>query len=143
VNKVDEPAVIRFELKEEATLSELVFNTIGGGGSGVLTVGLRVYGSLDNKSYVLIGELPAPKPPAEDKKTTILVKMRVPLLQARAKYVAVAAMAPAPGYLVFVDEIELHGAMPADPKSALPKVPGIQGSSAQELQEVLAGAKKP
>jgi hypothetical protein len=138
---VDVPIVIHFDLGKEATLNELRFNTCGGGGAGVVEVGLRVFLSLDDKSYVAAAThaAPAPKKGANQR---FGVQIKVPLDGARARYVAVAAMAPAPHYFVFVDEIELYGTIPADPKSILPIQPGIPGSGAKELQGLLSGGRR-
>ena len=139
---IDVPVVIHFDLGQETTLSELRFNSAGGGGADVVEVGLRVYVSLDDRSYVLGGELPAPPPPPEDQKRRIGVQLRVPLNGARARYVALAAMAPAPHYFVFVDEIEVLGRAPADPGSGLPILSAIPARGAPGLQEALAGGRR-
>ncbi|MFH0964948.1 MAG: hypothetical protein V2A58_13190 [Planctomycetota bacterium] len=139
---IDVPVVILFDLGEEATLSKLLFNTAGGGGAGVVEVGLRVYVSLDDKSYVLAGEHTAPPPPAEGEDVRVGVRVKVSLNGARARYVAVVAMAPAPYYFVFVDEIEVIGEVPADPNSIVPILSAIPASGARGLQEVLAGGRR-
>ncbi len=136
------PVVVRFDLGEAATLSELRFNTVGGGGAGVVDVGLRIYGSLDNQDYIPIGKRKPPSAAEADKGTRRSIQMVVPLNGAKARYVAVAAMAPDPYGFVFVDEIELMGALPADPKTILPIQPGIPGGSAKELQQTLAGGRR-
>jgi len=137
---VNTPVVMLFDLGAEATLSELRFNTTGGGSAGVVDVGLRVYVSLDNQTYVIAGERAPPERP--DTGECRGAQMVVPLAGARARYVAVAAMAPAPFYFVFVDEIELLGVTPADPKSTLPVQPGVPASGAKGLQQVLAGGRR-
>lgn len=139
---VNVPVVIRFDLGREATLSELRFHTIGGGGAGVVDVGLKIYGSLDNKDYIPIGERTPPSESEADKGIRRSTRMVVPLDNAKARYVAVAAMPPSPWYFVFVDEIEIYGHVPADPKSILPIQPGIPGTSAEELQGVLSGGRR-
>jgi hypothetical protein len=139
---VNVPVVVRFDLGEAATLSELRFNTVGGGVAGVVDVGLRIYGSLDNQDYIPIGERKPPSVAEADKGTRRSIQMVVPLNGAKARYVAVAAMAPATWYFVFVDEIELMGVLPADPKTILPIQPGIPGGSARELQGVLSGGRR-
>jgi len=139
---IDVPVVIHFDLGEEATLSELRFNSAGGGGAGVVEVGLRVFVSLDDQSYVLAGELPAPPPPAKEEQVRRGVQLRVPLQNARARHVAAVAMAPAPHYFVFVDEIEIIGTTPADPASIVPILSAIPAAGAKGLQEVLAGGRR-
>jgi hypothetical protein len=136
---LNEPAVMGFDLGEPATLTELRFNTTGGGGAGVVDVGLRIFGSLDDTTYVLLGERPPPSPSAADQGTIRGVQMVVPLHGVMARYVAVVAMAPAPFYFVFVDEIEIVGTAPADPRSSLPVLTGITASGAKGIQLVLAG----
>ncbi|MBI3920738.1 MAG: hypothetical protein HY318_04905 [Armatimonadetes bacterium] len=133
------PVVIRFDLGEPATLSELRFNTTGGGAAGVVDVGLRVYVSLDDKVYIPAGERPPPDLASADQGTTRGIQMIVPLKGVKARYVAVAGMAPPPHYFVFVDEIEMIGSTPADPRSSLPVLPGIAASGAKGLQELFAG----
>jgi hypothetical protein len=44
---VDVLVIIHFDLGDEATVDELVFNSCGGGGAGVVQIGLRVYVSLE------------------------------------------------------------------------------------------------
>jgi hypothetical protein len=134
---LNQPAVILFDLGQPATLSQLRFYTTGGGGAGVVDVGLRVFVSLDNQRYVPAGE--RPPPPSPNQNTIRGIRMDVPLHGVRGRYVAVAAMAPAPYYFVFVDEIEILGAAAADRRSALPIAPGVAAGSAQELQAALAG----
>ncbi|MCK5813754.1 MAG: hypothetical protein KAH03_05835 [Cocleimonas sp.] len=134
VSKPDVPIVIMFKLKEEASLSKLMFNTVGGGGSGIMDPDIAVYGSLDNKSYVPLGKSIASTTP--DPITTYLLKKTIPLQQTRAKYIAVVATPPAPSYFVFVDEIELFGNIPASPSSKLPTSSNISGSSAKDLYEI-------
>jgi len=63
---INVPVVIGFDLGEPATLSELRFNTTGGGSAGVVDVGLRVFVSLDNQSYVIAGERPPPDAASAD-----------------------------------------------------------------------------
>ena len=140
---LDVPVVIHFDLGEEATIEELVFNTCGGGGAGVVEVGIRVFVSLDDKSYILAAEHTAPPPPPEDaRKIRTGVQIKLPLKQTRARYVAVAAKAPLPFYFVFVDEIEIHGRIPADPKSGLPVLSAISASGVKGFQETLSGGKR-
>ena len=139
---IDVPVVIHFDLGEEATLSELRFNSAGGGGAGVVEVGLRVFVSLDDKNYVLAGELPAPPPPPKEKQVRRGALLRVPLNGTRARHLAVVAMAPAPNYFVFVDEIEIIGKTPADPTSIVPILSAIPATGAKGLQEVLAGGRR-
>ena len=138
---VDVPVVMLFDLGEEATLDELRFNTCGGGGAGVVEIGLRVFMSLDDKTYVPAAAHRAPTP-QEGQSDRFGVQIKVPLGAARARYVAIAAMAPAPFYFVFVDEIEISGRRPADPRSQLPVQSALTASGAQGLQEVLAGGKR-
>ena len=133
--------VILFDLGEATSLSELRFNTTGGGTAHVMDVGLQVYVSLENKGYVLAGELSAPPVPPEDKWTTRGVQMQVPLNDVRARYVAVAAKPPWPYHYVFVDEIEIVGETPAKAQSRLPAIPAIRASDAKGLQEALAGRR--
>lgn len=137
---VNVPVVIQFDLGAEATISELRFNTTGGGSAGVVEVGLRVYVSLDNQTYVIAGERAPPDRP--DTGECRGVQMVVPLAGAKARYVAVVAMPPAPFTFVFVDEIELIGVTPPDPKSTLPVQPGVTASGAKGLQQVLAGGRR-
>ncbi len=136
---LNEPAVMWFDLGEEATLSELRFNTCGGGGAGVVDVGLRIFGSVDDKNYIPIGERLPPGAAEADQGTIRGVQMVVPLNGVKARYVAIAAMAPAPWYFVFVDEIEIMGIAPADPRSTLPVLTGISASGAKGIQQVLGG----
>jgi len=136
---INVPVVMHFDLGQEATLSELRFNTAGGGGAGVVEVGLRIFVSLDDKSYVLAGEHTAPPTPGNIR---VGVQVKTPLNAARARYVAVVAMAPAPHYFVFVDEIEIIGKIPADPKSIVPILSAIPAGGARGLQEVLAGGRR-
>ena len=139
---INVPVVMHFDLGQEATLSELRFNTAGGGGAGVVEVGLRIFVSLDDASYVLAGEHPAPAPPTHGKDVRTGVQVKAPLNGARARYVAVVAMAPEPYYFVFVDEIEVMGKIPADPKSIVPILSAIPASGARGLQEALAGGRR-
>ena len=136
------PVVILFDLGREATLSELRFNTTGGGGAEVQDVGLRVFVSLDDCDYVFAAEFPTPPAiPAEE--TTIRgVQRRVALADARARYVAVSAAPPPRHNYVFVDEIEIMGRTPADPASGLPVQPSIEASGAEGLREVLSGGRQ-
>ncbi len=134
VSKPDTPIVILFELKQEATLSELTFNTVGGGGAGIRDPEIAIYASLDNKNYIPLAKLAASAVPK--KETTYLLKKKIPLEGARAKYIAVVATPPAPSYFVFADEIELFGKIPATASSHLPNAPTILASSAKELQEI-------
>ena len=128
---VDVPAVMLFDLGQEATLDELRFNSVGGGAAGIVEVGLRVYVSLDGQSYVPTGALSVPAPPPEEQQQQrIGVQLRVPLSKARARYVAVGTMPPPPYPFVFVDEIELSGAIPADPQSVIPIQAAIRASGA-------------
>ncbi len=138
---VDVPVVILFDLGEEATVNELRFNTCGGGGAGVVEVGLRIFMSLDDKTYVPAATHVAPTP-KEGENDRFGVQIKVPLGGAKARYVAVAAMAPPPFYFVFVDEIEIYGTKPADSRSQLPVQSAITASGAHGLQEVLAGGKR-
>ena len=139
---VDVPIMMHFDLGEEATLNELRFNTAGGGGADVVEVGLRIFLSLDDKSYVPGGEHKAPSLPTQARKVSEGVQIKVPLGGARARYVAVAAMAPPPHYFVFVDEIEILGRQPADTESQLPVQTALIVSGAQGLGELLAGGKR-
>jgi len=139
---VDVPIVMHFDLGGTSTLSELRFNTAGGGGAGVVEVGLRVFVSLDDKSYVPAAEHKAPPLPTSGEDVREGVQIKVKLGSARARYVAVAAMAPAPHYFVFVDEIEILGQRPADIRSQLPVQSALAASGAQELQELLAGGRR-
>ena len=139
ISQINVPVVMLFDLKKEATLTELIFNTVGGGGAGIMDPSISVYGSLDNKYYVPLGKLNAPPMP---KPTTIyLAKRKVDLKGARARYVAVVALPPPPTYFVFVDEISIIGKIPATASSILPIQAGIPGSSAKDLQEVLKGGR--
>ena len=142
IASINVPTVMHFDLGQEATLSELRFNTVGGGSAGVVEVGVRVFVSLHDKSYVLAGEHPAPPAPPEDQQTSVGVRVKVPLSGTRARYVAVVAMAPAPYYFVFVDEIEIIGKIPADPKSNVPILAAVPASGARQLQEVLASGRR-
>ena len=137
---VDVPVVIWFDLGREATVTELRFHTASGLGAGVVEVGLQVFVSLDDQTYVLAGELPAPRP----KGGGYPITLRVPLNRndTRARYVAVVAMPPAPHYFVFVDEIELIGTIPAHPNSILPIQVGVSASGAKGLQQLLAGGNR-
>ena len=139
---VNVPIVMHFDLGAEATLSELRFNTAGGGGAGVVEVGLRIFLSLDDKSYVPAAEHKAPPLPTHGKDVREGVRIKVLLGDARARYVAVVAMAPAPHYYVFVDEIQIIGGRPADPKSQLPVQSALTASGAQQLQELVASVKR-
>lgn len=139
---VDVPIVMHFDLGEEATLSELRFNTCGGGGADVVEVGLRIFLSLDDKTYVPGGKHQAPPSPTHGRDVREGVQIRVPLGDARARYVAIAAMAPPPYYFVFVDEIEILGRRPADARSQLPVQSALTASGAQQLQELLAGGRR-
>ena len=112
----------------EATLSELRFNTTGGGSAGVVDAGLRVCVSLDSRNYVIAGRA-IPDAAAADLGICRGVQMVVPLSSAKARYVAIAAMSPAPHYFVFVNEIEILGVTPADPKSFLPVQPGLSATA--------------
>jgi hypothetical protein len=136
------PVVIWFDLGVASTLSEVRFNTAGGGGAGVVDVGLRVYVSLDDQSYVLAGERPAPPPPPPGREITRGIQLRVPLKDVKGRYVALAAMAPAPHYFVFVDEIEVLGHAPADPASSLPALPPVAATGARRLQQFLAASQR-
>ena len=49
IASINVPTVMHFDLGQEATLSELRFNTAGGGGAGVVEVGLRIFVSLDDR----------------------------------------------------------------------------------------------
>jgi hypothetical protein len=138
---VDIPVVMHFDLGEESTIHELRFNTAGGGGAGVVEVGLRVYVSLDDKTYTYTAEHQAPPPPAEGKATRTAMQIKLPLGGARARYVAISAMAPPPHYFVFVDEIEILGNRPADPISSLPVQTAIHATGAKGIQELLSGRK--
>ena len=135
----DAGVVVLFDLGEAATLSELHFNTTGGGTAHVMDAGLQVYVSLENEEYVLAGELPVPPVPPEDKWMTRGVQVRVPLNDAKARYVAVVAKPPWPYHYVFVDEIEIVGQSPAKAKSRLPALPAIRASGAEGLREALSG----
>ena len=137
----DVPIVMHFDLGEEATLNELRFNTCGGGGAGVVEVGLRIFMSLDDKTYVPGGVHEAPPPP-DGRNERFGVQIKVPLGGARARYVAIVALAPPPFYFVFVDEIEILGRRPADARSQLPVQSALTASGAQGLQELLAGGKR-
>ena len=139
---IDVPVVMHFDLGGEATLRELRFNTCGGGGAGVVEVGLRIFVSLDDKGYVPAAEHKAPAPPPANQHTRTGVQVKVSLDGVRARYVAVVGMAPAPYYFVFVDEIEIIGKLPADPKSNMPVQGAIFASGARGLQELLAGGKR-
>jgi hypothetical protein len=139
---LDVPVVVHFDLGEEATVNELVFNSCGGGGAGVVQPGLRVLVSLDDESYVPAGEMPAQPSPPEGKRTQTAVQLRVPLKGARARYVAVVAIPPKPFYHRFVDEIEVYGKVPADPTSILPIQTAITATGAQGLQELLGGGRR-
>ncbi len=134
------PVVIHFDLGAEATLSELRFHSAGGGAAGVVEVGLKLFVSLDDQTYVLAGELPAPRP----KGGGYPITLRVPLTRndTRARYVAVVAMAPAPHYFVFADEIELIGTIPAHPSSILPIQVGVSASGAKGLGQLFAGGNR-
>ena len=138
---IDMPIVMQFDLGEEATLSELRFTTCGGGGAGVVEVGLRVFVSLDDQAYVPAGEHKAPAPKAGQSER-YGVQIKVPLGGARARYIAVAAMAPAPHYFVFVDEIQFMGRRPADSTSQLPVQSALTASGARPLHELLAGGTR-
>lgn len=138
---VDVPVVIQFDLGDEATLDELVFNTCGGGGAGVVEVGIRVYVSLDNENYILAAEHVAPPAEAAGNER-IGVQIRLPLKETRARYVALASKAPPPHYFVFVDEIEIHGRIPADPASALPVLAAVPATGAKGLYGVLSGGTR-
>jgi len=138
---VDVPVVIQFDLGEEATLDELVFNTCGGGGADVVEVGVRVFVSLDDKNYIPAAEHVAPPAEAAGNERTG-VQIRLPLNSARARYVALASKAPPPFYFVFVDEIEIHGRIPADPASSLPVLAAVPASGAKGLQGALSGGTR-
>jgi len=138
---LDVPAVILFDLGEEATVNELRFNTCGGGSADVVEVGLRIFMSLDDKTYVPGATHTAPTP-EEGANDRFGIQIKVPLGGARARYVAIAAMAPAPFYFVFVDEIEIYGHRPADARSQLPVQSALTASGAQQVQELLAGGKR-
>ena len=138
---IDVPAVTHFDLGAASTLEELVFNTCGGGGAGVVEVGLRVLVSLDDQSYVTAAEHVAPSP-AAGASARVGIQLKVPLNGVRARYVAVAAMPPAPHYFVFVDEIEVIGTRPADPASNLPVQGAVFASGGREIQEILAGSRR-
>ena len=140
ISQANIPVVVLFELKEEATLSELRFYTVGGGGAGIMDPGVEVYGSLDGKTYKLIGEIAKPKIPTPT--TIALIPKKIPLKDVRAKYVLIAATPPAPTYFVFTDEIEIFGRMPANADSKLP-VEGktITGTTAEELFTAVKAAK--
>jgi len=138
---VDVPVVIQFDLGEEATLEELVFNTCGGGGAGVVEIGVRVFVSLDDKHYIPAAEHVAP-PAGEAGNDRTGVQIRLPLNGFRARYVALASKAPPPFYFVFVDEIEIHGRVPADSKSALPVLAAVPGTGAKGLQGTLSGGTR-
>ncbi len=137
IEGVNIPVVIHFDLGQEASLSEVRFySAVSDLGTGVAQVGLDVYVSLDDLSYVLAGQRPAP--PVPDSSTTRqAVRMDVPLDNVRARHVAIVAMAPVPFYFVFVDEIEIMGQIPADPGSVFPTGVTINASGAQGLQESL------
>ena len=139
---IDVPVVMHFDLGEEATLNELWFNTCGGGGADVVEVGLRIFLSLDDEYYVPGGVHPTPPTPPEGTQDRRGIQIKVPLGGARARYVAIAAMAPPPFYFVFVDEVEILGRIPADTGSQLPVQSALAASGAQQLQEVLAGGKR-
>jgi hypothetical protein len=96
--------------------------------------------SLDDKTYVLAGELPAPRPKAGAGRYAIT--LQVPLNGARARYVAVVALAPPPWAFVFADEIEVIGTIPALPGSTLPIQTGILASGAKGMQQLLAGGNR-
>jgi hypothetical protein len=136
------PVVIWFDLGAPSTLVEVRFNTTGGGGAGVVDVGLQIYASLDDKSYVLAGERPAPPLPAPGKESTRGIQMRVPLNNVKARFLAVVAMPPAPHYFVMVDEIEVRGHAPADSSSVLPALPPLAASGAKGLQELFAASER-
>ena len=138
---VDVPVVIQFDLGDEATLDELVFNTCGGGGAGVVEVGVRVYVSLDDKNYILAAEHVAPAAEKAGNERTA-VQIRLPLKETRARYVALATKAPPPFYFVFVDEIEIQGRIPADSTSSLPVLSAIPASGAKGLQGALSGGTR-
>ena len=139
ISKANVPVVVLFELKEEATLSELRFYTVGGGGAGIMDPGVDVYGSLDGKTYNLIGEMAIPKIPTPP--TIALIPKKIPLKDARAKYILVVATPPAPTYFVFTDEIEIFGRMPANADSKLPEGKTITGTTAAELLTAVKAAK--
>ena len=133
------PVVIRFDLGQEATVKEVRFATASGIDAGVVVVGLRVFASLDDRTYVLAGELPAPAPKSQTGRYA--VRLSVPL-DTRARHVAIVAVAPKPHPFVFVDEIEIIGKRPADPKSQLPVQGGVRASGAEGLQQLLAGGRR-
>jgi hypothetical protein len=132
-------AVIWFDLGEPATLSELKFYTVGGGAADVVDVGLRVFVSLDNQDFVPAGERPGPGPAEANREISRPITMSVPLKGAKARYVAVAAQAPTPYYYEFVDEIEVLGTIPADPRSILPIQAALSGSGAKGVRYALTG----
>ena len=131
ISQAGVPVMVLFALKAEASLSELRFCTVGGGGAGIMDPGVQVYGSLDGKTYKLIGEVALPKIPVPP--IIALTTKRIPLKDARAKYVLVVATPPAPTYFVFTDEIEIFGRVPANADSKLPEGKTITGATAQEL----------
>jgi hypothetical protein len=139
---VNVPVVIRFDLGREATMTELHFHTAGGIHAGVVEAGLQVFVSLDDETYVLAGELPAPPPKAGGGYYPITLRVPLDLNDTRARYVAVAAMAPAPHYSIVVDEIELKGIVPARPGSSLPIQTGLSAGGAKGLQKQLAGGNR-
>ena len=139
---VDVPAVIWFDLGREATVTELRFHTASGLDAGVVEVGLQVFVSLDDQTYVLAGKLPAPRPKPGGGRYPITLRVPLNRNDTRARYVAIVAMAPAPHYFVFVDEIELIGTIPAHPNSILPIQVGVSPSGAKGLQQLFAGGNR-
>lgn len=136
------PALILFDLGREATLSALRVNTVGGGSAGVQDVGVRVYVSRDNHSYVFAREFPTPRPVPKEKHTIRSVERQVPLGSVRARYVAVTLSPPERYSHVFADEVEIIGHVPADPASALPAQAGVTASGAKELHEAFSGGQR-
>ena len=146
IEGVDVPIVIHFDLGEEATLSELRVSVGGSGGAARMDagLGLQVYVSLDDRGYVLAGEIPVP--PQEQR--FLNRQMRVPISaggrmeKVRARYVALVAKAPPPFYCILCDEVEIMGQAPADPESSLPIASAISASGAKGLQQVLSGGMR-
>jgi hypothetical protein len=136
------PIVILFDLGQEASLSNLRFNTTGGGSAGVNEAGIRVFVSLDDQSYVLAGEVPPPVVPPEGSETRYGIQLQVNLNGVRGRYVAVVPMPPPPSYFTFVDEIQLFGQIPPNPASSYPGGPTVTASGAQELQEALEAGQR-
>jgi hypothetical protein len=134
-----EPIVVRFDLGQAATLDEVRFNTAGGPEPGYMwDPEVRVYTSLDDKGYMLAGEWLPQKRPKSLRGIQVVVELR----GARARYVAVAAMAPAPRYVVAVDEIEVMGEIVGEGSTNSLRGRPIRATGPRQLQEALAEAAR-